>query len=186
MAGELTTYKKKRDFSRTPEPEPRRAKRGTRLRFVVQKHDASRLHYDFRLEAGGVMKSWAVPKGPSMNPANKRLAVPTEDHPISYNRFEGVIPEGEYGAGSVIVWDKGWYEPTTPGSPERAIRAGALTFEMHGEKLTGSFALRRIGERNWILVKMKDASASRSGEVTTSRPESVLSGRTIDEVRKSR
>lgn len=183
MPGELSTYRRKRDFTRTPEPRPQRAKRGRRLRFVIQKHDASRLHYDLRLEAGGVMKSWAVPKGPSLNPSDKRLAVPTEDHPIAYNRFEGVIPEGEYGAGSVIVWDKGWYEPTTKGSTARAIRDGALTFELHGEKLRGGFALRRIGDRNWILVKMKDADARRSGDVTKARPESVVSGRTVDQVR---
>ena len=183
MAGELTTYRRKRDFSRTPEPRPRRAKRVRRLRYVIQKHDATRLHYDLRLEAGGVMKSWAVPKGPSLNPADKRLAVPTEDHPVAYNRFEGVIPEGEYGAGSVIVWDKGWYEPTTEGSPARAIQNGALKFELHGEKLRGGFALRRLGERNWILVKMKDAFAERSGDITKSLPASVVTGRTIDQVR---
>jgi DNA ligase D-like protein (predicted 3'-phosphoesterase) len=181
--GELTTYRRKRDFARTPEPRPgRRSRRSTKkLRFVVQKHDASSLHYDLRLESGGVMKSWAVPKGPSMNPADKRLAVPTEDHPIAYNRFEGVIPKGEYGAGSVIVWDRGWYENTSDVAPARAIARGAFTFVLHGEKLRGGFSLRRIG-RNWLLVKMKDEFADRRGQITRKAPRSVVSGRTVEEV----
>ena len=182
MAGELTTYRRKRDFTRTPEPRPRRAKRAKRPRFVIQKHAASSLHYDLRLEAGGVMKSWAVPKGPSLNPADKRLAVPTEDHPISYNRFEGVIPRGEYGAGSVIVWDRGWYENLSDASPVRAVAKGAITFFLHGRKLRGRFALRRVGGRNWILVKMRDEYADRSANITRSRPESVVSGRTIEQI----
>jgi bifunctional non-homologous end joining protein LigD len=181
--GELKTYERKRDFRKTPEPKPVRAKPAKKLRFVIQKHAASSLHYDLRLEAGGVMKSWAVPKGPSLNPATKRLAIPTEDHPISYNRFEGVIPEGEYGAGSVIVWDRGWYENLSGGSPERAIKKGALTFELHGDKLKGRWALRHIGTgRNWILVKMKDEQAKRTGDITKQRPESVISGRTIEQI----
>jgi bifunctional non-homologous end joining protein LigD len=181
--GELETYERKRDFSRTPEPKPRRGKAGKRLRFVIQKHAASSLHYDLRLEAGGVMKSWAVPKGPSLNPADKRLAIPTEDHPISYNRFEGVIPHGEYGAGGVIVWDRGWYENLSDGSPERAVRNGAIRFGLHGEKLTGKWALRRVGGgRNWLLVKMKDEHAKRTGHITKQRPESVISGRTISQI----
>lgn len=181
--GELKTYERKRDFSRTPEPKPRRGKAARRLRFVIQKHAASSLHYDLRLEATGVMKSWAVPKGPSLNPADKRLAIPTEDHPMSYNRFEGVIPEGEYGAGRVIVWDRGWYKNHSEGSPERAIRNGAITFELRGEKLLGRFALRRIGGGgNWLLVKMKDEHAKRTGNITKQRPESVISGRTISQI----
>jgi bifunctional non-homologous end joining protein LigD len=181
--GELRTYGRKRNFRRTPEPKPSRAKPAKRLRFVIQKHAASSLHYDVRLEAGGVMKSWAVPKGPSLNPATKRLAIPTEDHPISYNRFEGVIPDGEYGAGEVIVWDRGWYANRSDTSPQRAIAKGALTFELHGEKLKGRWALRRIGNaRNWILVKMKDEQAKRTGDITKERPESAITGRTIEQI----
>src|SRR5439155_16655633 len=186
MAGELTTYRRKRKCGRTPEPAPRRAKRAKRLRFVVQKHDASSLHYDLRLEAGGVMKSWAVPKGPSLNPAHKRLAVQVEDHPISYNRFEGVIPEGEYGAGSVIVWDRGWYENLSDVSPERAIRNGAFTFFLHGAKLRGGFALRRMDGKNWILVKMKDEHADRTTDITKEQPSSVVTGRTVEQVAAAR
>ena len=180
---ELTTYRRKRDFARTPEPRPRRAKRTKRLRFVIQKHDASALHYDLRLEAGGVMKSWAVPKGPSLNPADKRLAIQTEDHPVAYNRFEGVIPEGEYGAGSVIVWDRGWYENLSDVPPERAIAKGSFKFMLHGEKLTGGFALRRMGSgKNWLLIKLADEYADRRANVTKARPESVVTGRTVEQV----
>src|SRR5436309_12008446 len=179
---ELTTYRKKRDFSRTPEPKPRKVKPGKRLRFVIQKHDATALHYDLRLEAGGAMKSWAVPKGPSTNPADKRLAIPTEDHPIAYNRFEGVIPEGEYGAGSVIIWDHGWYENLSDESPERAIANGAFKFKLHGEKLRGGYVLRRTGGKNWLLIKLADEDADRRTNITRSRPESVVTGRTVEQV----
>jgi bifunctional non-homologous end joining protein LigD len=179
---ELTTYRKKRDFSKTPEPAPRKLKSGKRLRFVVQKHDATALHYDVRLEAGGVMKSWAVPKGPSMNPADKRLAIPTEDHPIAYNRFEGVIPAGEYGAGSVIIWDRGTYENLSAESPQRAIAKGAFKFSLHGEKLRGGFVLRRTGGKNWLMIKLADDDADRRVDLTTARPESVVSGRTVEQV----
>lgn len=183
MRGELTTYRRKRDFSRTPEPGPRRAKPAKRPRFVVQKHDASRLHYDVRLEVSGVMKSWAVPKGASLNPADKRLAVMTEDHPIAYNRFEGVIPKGEYGAGSVIVWDRGWYENLSDSSPARAVQEGAFTFALHGKKLRGRFTLRRMGSgKNWLLIKGKDEHANRELDITAERPESVVSGRSVEEV----
>ena len=180
--GELSTYKKKRDFSKTPEPGPKRAKAAKKLRFVVQKHDATRLHYDTRLEVGGVMKSWAVPKGPSLNPADKRLAVMTEDHPIGYNRFEGVIPQGEYGAGPVIVWDRGWYENLSETSPARAIQKGAFTFELHGTKLRGRYTLRRMNGKNWLLIKGKDEFASREVDLTVERPESVVTGRTVEQV----
>jgi bifunctional non-homologous end joining protein LigD len=185
MPGNLATYKRKRDFSRTPEPGPRKAKPAKRPRFVVQKHDASRLHYDLRLEVDGVMKSWAVPKGPSPNPAYKRLAVMTEDHPIAYNRFEGVIPEGEYGAGSVIVWDRGWYENASDVSPAKAIRAGAFSFELHGKKLRGRFTLRHMDGKNWLLIKGKDEYADRSIDLTAERPESVVSGRTVEQVARA-
>ena len=184
--GELSTYRKKRDFSKTPEPGPKRATVAKKLRFVIQKHDATRLHYDTRLEVGGVMKSWAVPKGPSLNPADKRLAVMTEDHPIAYNRFEGVIPEGEYGAGPVIVWDRGWYENLSDESPARAIAKGAFTFELHGKKLRGRYTLRRMDGKNWLLIKGKDEHASRDVDLTAARPESVVTGRTIEQVAATR
>ena len=185
MPDKLSTYKKKRDFKRTPEPPPKPARPAKRLRFVVQKHDASRLHYDTRLEVAGVMKSWAVPKGPSLNQAHKRLAVVTEDHPIAYNRFEGVIPEGEYGAGSVIIWDRGWYEPDSDGPPERAIRKGAFSFVLHGEKLRGRFTLRRMDGKNWLLIKGNDEHADRSTDIAAERPESVVSGRTVEQVARA-
>jgi bifunctional non-homologous end joining protein LigD len=179
---ELTTYRRKRDFSKTSEPRPKKVKRGKRLRFVVQKHDATALHYDVRLEGGGVMKSWAVPKGPSMNPADKRLAIPTEDHPMAYNRFEGVIPEGEYGAGSVIIWDRGTYENLSEESPERAIAKGVFKFKLQGEKLRGGFVLRRTGPKNWLMIKLADDDADRRVNLVKSRPESVMSGRTVEQV----
>ena len=180
--GELSTYRRKRDFSKTPEPGPRRSKAAKRLRFVVQKHDATRLHYDTRLEVRGVMISWAVPKGPSLDPADRRLAVMTEDHPIAYNRFEGVIPEGEYGAGPVIVWDRGWYENLSDESPARAISRGAFTFELHGKKLRGRYTLRRMNGKNWILIKGKDEHVRRGADIAAEQPESVVTGRTVEQV----
>jgi bifunctional non-homologous end joining protein LigD len=181
----LRTYRAKRDFARTPEPRGRAgSRRKAGLRFVVQKHDATALHYDVRLEAGGVMKSWAVPKGPSLNPKDKRLAMPTEDHPISYNSFEGVIPEGLYGAGEVIVWDRGTYEPHE--DPVRAIARGHLSFELHGEKLHGAFALMRVGgdgkRARWILVKMRDEHARARFRFDQ---RSVVSGRTLDDLKRA-
>ncbi len=148
----LEEYRRKRKFSKTPEP-PGRVGRGSgRNRiFVVQKHDATRLHYDFRLEMNGVLASWAVPKGPSLNPAVKRLAIRTEDHPIEYADFEGLIPEGEYGAGTVMVWDKGTYDPEDELSPEQQLARGEVKVVLHGQKLRGGFVLvypgRRLAER---------------------------------------
>src|SRR5580693_9673896 len=139
----LETYRKKRDFSRTPEPKgsPRGAPKKKRgLRYVIQKHAASRLHYDFRLELDGVLKSWAVPKGPSLDPGEKRLAVHVEDHPLDYGAFEGVIPEGEYGGGTVLLWDRGTWIPADP-DPDVAYRKGSLKFTLSGEKLHGKWAL---------------------------------------------
>src|SRR5688500_14856513 len=165
----LTTYKKKRSFTDTPEPVGGKAK-GKELTFVIQKHDASRLHYDFRLEMEGVLKSWAVPKGPSLDPTTRRLAMMVEDHPFDYRDFEGIIPEGNYGAGTVIVWDKGTYRPIEDFPDKKSqekhllkqLREGSLKFILNGKKLKGEFALVRtngMGENSWLLIKHKDKFA---------------------------
>jgi bifunctional non-homologous end joining protein LigD len=179
-----------RDPERTPEPfgEGRPAGAGGPLRFVVQKHAARRLHWDFRLELGGALRSWAVPRGPSADPADKRLALPTEDHPLEYADFEGVIPPGNYGAGAVIVWDRGIWVPT--GDPEQGLSRGDLKFELRGYKLRGGFALVRTrrgerGKEEWLLVKHRDAWVDPRGEGAYG-PESVLSGRTVEEVAAGR
>jgi bifunctional non-homologous end joining protein LigD len=162
----LTTYNKKRNFKNTPEPKGEGGKKNY-FRFAVQRHNASRLHYDFRLELGGVLKSWAVPKGPSMNPADKRLAVMVEDHPVSYIHFEGKIPEGNYGAGTVEVWDKGLFFPINKDVEKisekealLALKNGELKFFLKGEKLEGEFVLVRLkDDKNWLLIKHKDEYA---------------------------
>jgi DNA ligase D-like protein (predicted 3'-phosphoesterase) len=189
----LREYKRKRDFRGTPEPSGRaRRRRAKQPMFVIQKHDASRLHYDFRLEAGGTLKSWAVPKGPSTDPRDKRLAMPTEDHPLDYGDFEGVIPEGNYGAGTVIVWDTGSYRNLTEKDGEEvpiedALRNGHAVVWLEGRKLTGGYALNRIGkgkEERWLLVKTRDEEADARRNPVNSRPESVLSGKTIEVIRE--
>lgn len=158
----LKEYSKKREFDTTSEPVATIKKSSQkRLIFVVQKHQASRLHYDFRLEADGVLKSWAIPKGPSMNPGEKRLAVQVEDHPLAYADFEGVIPEGNYGAGTVEIWDRGTYTPVgKPGDVSKDIEDGVLEFTLHGKKLKGLFTLVRTKmddkDTNWLLIKKKD------------------------------
>ncbi len=185
----LREYHGKRRFDETPEPSGREAPRGAGNSFVVQKHDATRLHYDFRLELNGVLLSWAVPKGPSLNPRDKRLAVQTEDHPLDYAAFEGVIPEGNYGAGPVIVWDNGTWGLEGKGTAEEQIARGDLKFSLHGHKLRGSFALVHTGkrsgdpkqEKNWLLIKHRDEAADEAWDIDR-LPESVLSGRTIQEV----
>ena len=163
----LTTYNKKRNFKVTSEPKGKIEKKKL-FRFVVQRHDASRLHYDFRLELGGVLKSWAVPKGSSMNPEDKRLAVMVEDHPVSYIYFEGEIPEGNYGAGTVEVWDKGAFIPVDKDleniSEQQALKdldKGELKFFLKGDKLEGGFVLVRFkkDDKNWLLIKHKDEYA---------------------------
>lgn len=163
----LSLYKKKRNFSQTPEP-TESAKETWQSRFVVQKHNATRLHYDFRLELAGVLKSWAVPKGPSMSPTEKRLAVMVEDHPVSYIHFEGVIPKGNYGAGTVKVWDKGNFMPinekSEPVSEKQALKNlkdGELKILVNGKKIKGEFVLVRLknDDKNWLLIKHRDEYA---------------------------
>jgi bifunctional non-homologous end joining protein LigD len=165
----LTKYKQKRQFSETPEPESGKSAARGALKFVVQRHAATNLHYDFRLEIEGVLKSWAVPKGPSMDPHDKRLAMMVEDHPFEYRKFEGVIPEGNYGAGIVEIWDEGTYhaEETTDRKKSEQIlldelEQGSLKFVLNGKKLKGSFALVKMhgrGENAWLLIKHKDQYA---------------------------
>ncbi|MBO6719457.1 MAG: DNA ligase D [Rhizobiaceae bacterium] len=181
----LKTYKSKRDFARTPEPSGSLAA-AEGNRFVVHKHSATADHYDLRLELGGVLKSWAVPKGPSLDPEDKRLAVETEDHPLEYIDFEGVIPKGEYGGGPMIVWDQGVWAPMD--DPEQALAAGAFKFRLAGEKLNGGWMLARLkpkqGEtkKNWLLFKERDQSADPDIDILAERPESVKSGRRIEEL----
>ncbi|MET3582081.1 bifunctional non-homologous end joining protein LigD [Mesorhizobium robiniae] len=183
----LETYRKKRDFSVTPEPQGRKAPR-TGNSFVIQKHDATRLHYDFRLEMDGVLKSWAVTKGPSLIPGEKRLAVHVEDHPLEYGGFEGTIPKGEYGGGTVILWDRGTWAPI--GDAHRGYAKGHLDFELHGEKLDGRWHLVRMAGKprekreNWLLIKGDDEAARAEGDpdILDERPESVATGRKIEDV----
>lgn len=209
-ADKLREYREKRDFTRTAEPAGEGpSPRPERPLFCVQKHAASSLHYDLRLEVGGVLKSWAVPKGPSLDPADKRLAVMTEDHPLDYGDFEGVIPEGEYGAGAVVLWDIGWWEPdltrgrkrarTADAEPARAadadlehafdadaeLASGELKFILHGEKLSGSWTIVQMkgrGDKNWLLIKHKDASSRPGSALPDEEPLSVATGRGIEEV----
>ncbi len=192
----LTEYRRKRDFHKTPEPAGGAvlAAASRPLSFVIQKHAARRLHYDFRLELDGVLKSWAVPKGPSLDPAEKRLAVHVEDHPLEYGGFEGVIPEGEYGGGSVLLWDRGTWTPLDP-DPEAAYAKGNLKFTLDGEKLHGRWVLVRMGGKaaaerheNWLLIKERDEAAiPQSGDaVVADNPLSVATGRGLDEIAADR
>ena len=183
----LQKYRGRRRFEVTPEPRgTARRRRSGRLSFVVQKHRATSVHHDFRLEWGGVMKSWAIPRGPSLDPTVKRLAMPTEDHPIEYNAFEGVIPEGEYGGGTVMIWDRGQWVPEVP-DVDRALARGELKFYLDGKKLKGSWALVRMerppGESKapWLLIKHRDEFA-RKQDVTVEEPRSVVSGRLLADI----
>ena len=177
----LTDYKKKRRFDKTPEPGPEKKHTKTGRLFVVQKHRATQLHYDFRLEADGVLKSWAVPKGPSLDPAVKRLAMQVEDHPVDYAKFEGVIPEGEYGGGTVMVWDYGTYEPENTDNVGDALRKGELKFSLNGKKLKGSWVLVRTRDRQWLLIKHRDYYTTEE-DVTEVAPASILTRRTLAEI----
>src|SRR6516162_7452582 len=193
----LEEYRRKRDFRKTPEPAgkaPARKKATAPLAFVIQEHKARRLHFDFRLELDGVLKSWAVPKGPSLDPGEKRLAVEVEDHPLDYGGFEGVIPEGQYGGGTVLLWDRGTWIPADP-DPAAAFTKGTLKFELRGEKLHGNWALVRMGGKaarerrpNWLLVKERDdAAVPQSGDaVVMDNPLSVESGRSLKAIANDR
>jgi DNA ligase D-like protein (predicted 3'-phosphoesterase) len=199
----LSEYERKRDFSKTSEPSSKKAKgkgkRGPRRkhpRFAIQKHAATSLHYDLRLEIGDALASWAVPKGPSLDPRDKRLAMRTEDHPLEYLSWEGVIPKGEYGGGEMIVWDRGVYEnisKTRGGrelSIEEALEKGDIKIFLLGEKVRGPYALVRTSSGNqrerWLLIKKKGEGADARRKPTSSQPESVLSGKTIEDLRTER
>ena len=177
----LTEYKKKRKFDKTPEPGPETKRTKSGRMFVIQKHRATALHYDFRLEADGVLKSWAVPKGPSLDPKVKRLAMQVEDHPVDYAKFEGVIPEGEYGGGTVMVWDYGTYKPEETTNVSEAIRKGELKFSLNGRKLKGSWVLVRTRERQWLLLKHRDYYTTEE-DVTELAPVSILTRRSLAEI----
>ncbi len=185
--GELATYRKKRDFKQTPEPSGRKEKAPENMRFVVQMHRATRLHYDFRLEAGGVLASWAVPKGPTLVPGDRRLAMHVEDHPLDYRDFEGTIPPGQYGAGSVIVWDRGTYSLAEGTDPAAEIANGKIKFVLHGKKLKGEFTLVKIKAREdehgepWLLLKDRDEHADAKYD-PAKHPESVKSGKTLADI----
>jgi bifunctional non-homologous end joining protein LigD len=187
----LQRYRAKRDFALTAEPSGERARkrRGSKLSYLIQKHDARREHYDFRLEHDGVLLSWACPKGPSYNPDDKRLAVHVEDHPLDYGTFEGTIPKGQYGGGTVMLWDRGTWSPH--GDVDEGLRKGKLSFDLHGKRLIGKWALVRMrwggkqdrGKDNWLLIKEKDEEVRTRGRpVTETETTSVKTGRTMEEI----
>jgi bifunctional non-homologous end joining protein LigD len=185
----LAEYNAKRDFTKTKEPAGKVPKgKAKSLHFVIQKHAASHLHYDFRLELDGVMKSWAVPKGPSLDPAVRRLAMEVEDHPISYNTFEGTIPQGEYGGGTVMLWDRGTYEAGDGGGVEslrRGYEKGDLKIVLHGERLEGGWVLVRLkrpGRPQWLLIKHRDDHADPGRDITEEKTTSVVTRRTMEQI----
>jgi bifunctional non-homologous end joining protein LigD len=189
---QLAEYRRKRDFSKTAEPAGGAARRKHKLAFVIQKHSASHLHYDLRLELDGVMKSWAVPKGPSLDPSVKRLAMQVEDHPIEYNSFEGTIPKGEYGGGTVMLWDRGTYTyGGTDSDPVEGLRRGYskgdFKFVLQGKRLRGSWVLVRTrrderGKAQWLLIKHRDEYAVPGSDVTAEHQTSVATRRTMEEI----
>jgi DNA ligase D-like protein (predicted 3'-phosphoesterase) len=186
----LSSYRARRKSGRSPEPRGKARSSAGPPVFVVQEHQASTHHFDFRLEADGVLKSWAVPKGPSTDPRDRRLAIPVEDHPLDYADFEGVIPPDEYGGGSVIVWDRGTYDNITIKDGkvqpvEQALEQGHLMVALHGEKLCGGYALQRISagdDARWLLIKMRDEHADARRRPTSTQRSSVLSGRSLKQV----
>ncbi len=189
-------YQEKRDFGKTREPKggERKNKKDKNPIFIVQKHDATNLHYDFRLEINGTLKSWSVPKGPSTDPSVKRMAIPTEDHPMDYADFEGVIPEGQYGGGTVMVWDSGQFtnlkkdDDGNPISLEESYRMGTVEVFLHGKKLKGGYALIKMKggsmKGNWLLIKMDDEGADARRNPVSTENKSVLTGRTLGEIEK--
>jgi bifunctional non-homologous end joining protein LigD len=177
----LDAYERKRDFAKTPEPKARVAKARGPLHFVVQKHRATALHYDFRLEAGGTLRSWAVPKGPSLDPKQRRLAMEVEDHPLEYAGFEGVIPGGEYGGGTVMIWDEGVWTPMDDAEPVKGLAKGELRFVLDGKKLRGSWTLIHTDERRWLLIKRRDEYAS-TEDITAREPRSVRTKRLLAQI----
>ena len=184
----LSVYQAKRNFSKTLEPKGKQKKSSLDPIFVVQEHHASHLHWDFRLEIGGVLVSWAIPKGPSLDPHQKRLAVLTEDHPLEYANFEGIIPEGEYGAGTVMVWDYGTYRNLREKdgiSMEQSFKDGRITIFLEGKKLNGGFSLVRFKEeKNWLFIKMNDEYANSKKNITETENKSALTGKTIEQIKK--
>ncbi|HSJ15097.1 MAG TPA: DNA polymerase ligase N-terminal domain-containing protein [Longimicrobiales bacterium] len=197
-AGELAEYRRKRDFGRTPEPSGERTpgRRARGLQYVIQKHAASHLHFDLRLELDGVMKSWAVPRGPSVDPSVKRLAMQVEDHPMAYNSFEGTIPAGEYGGGTVMLWDRGTYTADEAGAGDdaasvlrREYRAGKMSISFRGERLRGSWALVRTeagAKPKWLFIKHRDRHARRGADIAAEHITSVDTGRTMEEIAQER
>ncbi len=190
----LSEYRRKRQFDKTPEPKRKTQSSRAALRFVIQKHAATRLHYDFRLELGGVLKNWAIPRGPSLDPSVKRLAMMTEDHPLKYANFEGTIPEGNYGAGNIIIWDRGTYHPfelikdraEAEKLLKQQLKRGDLKFVLEGKKVKGSFALVKIkhdrwGDNAWLLIKHKDNHVS--GRDLTKQDRSIVSGLRVEELK---
>lgn len=196
VMGSLKSYKEKRDFKKTKEPAGKKKKVSTRSTgiFVIQQHAARAMHYDVRLEIDGVLVSWAVPKGPSLNPKVKRLALMTEDHPIEYAKFEGIIPKGEYGAGPVIIWDRGTFKNIREKngkhvSMKTCLRQGQIEVFLRGKKLEGAYAFVRTGEKSvpksrWLLIKMRDEYANARRNPVSSQPESVKTGKTIKDWKK--
>lgn len=192
----LKVYRKKRNFKKTQEPYGRARKKTTskrvksarkksrkKLTYLIQKHAASHLHYDFRLELNGDLKSWAVPKGPSLDPSVKRLAVHVEDHPLDYGSFEGIIPKGEYGGGTVMLWDTGYWKPHAE-DVNAAYEKGDLTFELDGERLKGFWKLIRLRNdpKNWLLMKITDEYAKQNYDITEKQTTSVVTGRSMEEI----
>lgn len=192
---ENTDYQKKRDFRKTNEPKgEKKSSKGDRPIFVIQKHDATNLHYDLRLEIGGTLKSWSVPKGPSTDTSEKRMAVPTEDHPLDYADFEGVIPEDEYGGGTVMIWDRGTFrnlkvdEDGNSMSLEESYRQGTVEIWLEGDKISGGYALIKMDsgamEGNWLLIKMDDEEADARRNPVSTEKKSVETGRTLKQIEK--